>query len=178
MAEEQVILIDETDREIGSEEKITAHEKGVRHRAFSVFIFSSAGKLMLQKRADGKYHSAGLWTNTCCGHPRPGEETQDAAKRRLQEEMGFSCDLKEVFLFAYRTELENGLTENEIDHVFFGEHNDAPRADPLEASDWKWVSREELELDVHSSPKRYTYWLSCCFSKIKSAWPDVKRMTL
>lgn len=169
--EEHLVLIDKNDEAIGSEEKLAAHQQGLLHRAFSVFIFSSDGKLMLQKRADGKYHSGGLWTNTCCGHPRPGELVDAAAQRRLQEEMRFSCDLSEKFIFAYQTSFPNGLIENEIDHVFFGEHDIDPEPDPNEASDWRWIDLDSLEQELRGVPQRYTFWLHNCFARVKEEWP-------
>ncbi|MEK7619489.1 MAG: isopentenyl-diphosphate Delta-isomerase, partial [Patescibacteria group bacterium] len=128
--QENCILVDETDHEIGTEEKMATHERGLLHRAFSVFVFNASGELLLQQRAFEKYHSAGLWTNTCCSHPRPGEETLAAAYRRLQEEMGFDCPLNEMFTFRYLAPFPNGLTENEVDHVFFGMYDGPVNPNP------------------------------------------------
>ncbi len=157
---EQVILVDEQDRELGAVEKLQAHRDGSLHRAFSVFVFDPAGRLLLQKRAAGKYHSGGLWSNTCCGHPRPGEATADAARRRLREEMNFDCDLREAFNFIYRAELDGALVEHEFDHVFVGERaGDPPAPDPLEAEDWRWVSMNELCDGLRDDAASYSFWL-------------------
>jgi isopentenyl-diphosphate Delta-isomerase len=157
--EEKVILVDERDRELGSSGKLRAHLTGALHRAFSVFVFDAAGRLLLQKRAGGKYHSGGLWSNTACGHPRPGEETADAARRRLREEMNFDCELREEFSFLYRAELGGGLVEHEYDHVFAGTFSGRPAPDPAEVEDWEWVSVEELRRAVVADPSRYSRWL-------------------
>lgn len=170
MSEERVILVDEDDRPIGTEEKLAAHHKGLRHRAFSIIIVNDRGEMLLQKRADGKYHSGGLWTNTCCGHPRPGESIESAARRRLQEEMGFTCPLEERFTFAYRAELDQGLVENELDHVFVGHCDGArPQPDPHEVGDWRWVDVPTLRQDVAAHPERYTYW----FRILLDAWIEM-----
>lgn len=156
---EHVILVDENDREIGIGEKMDAHRSGALHRAFSVFVFDSAGRLLLQKRARGKYHSAGLWSNTCCGHPRPGETTETAARRRLREEMNFECELRSAFSFVYRVELDNRLVEHEYDHVFVGHHDEDPAPEPAEVEAWSWVSVPELSKDLRARPESYSYWL-------------------
>ena len=135
---EQVILVDEKDKEIGLEEKIKAHKEGKLHRAFSVFVFNQKGEMLLQRRALTKYHSGGLWTNTCCSHPRKGEDVDKAASRRLKEEMGFSCGLKEVFSFIYKTGFDNGLMEHEFDHVFVGAYESEPKINPEEVAEYKW----------------------------------------
>ncbi|HZI18512.1 MAG TPA: isopentenyl-diphosphate Delta-isomerase [Pyrinomonadaceae bacterium] len=157
--EERVILVDEQDREMGSCEKLRAHLDGALHRAFSVFVFDAAGRLLLQKRAHGKYHSGGLWSNTACGHPRPGEETAAAARRRLREEMSLDCELREAFSFLYRAELAGGLVEHELDHVFVGTSADEPEPDPSEVEDWEWVMPEELRRSLRDEPARYSRWL-------------------
>ena len=157
--EEEVILVDERDRVLGSSGKLDAHLAGALHRAFSVFVFDGRGRLLLQKRAAGKYHSAGLWSNTACGHPRPGEETAAAARRRLREEMNFDCELREEFSFLYRAELGGGLIEHEYDHVFAGTFDGRPSPDPAEVEDWGWVTIEELRRAVESDPARYSRWL-------------------
>lgn len=163
---EQVILVDEQDREIGTLEKMQAHREGKLHRAFSVFIFDMAGRLLLQRRAEGKYHSPGLWTNTCCSHPRPGETVEEAASRRLQEEMGIHCELREVFSFTYKAGVENGLTEHEFDHVFFGDYNEEPSINKEEVSEWKYESLTDTASDLEAHPEQYTVWFRLVFDKI------------
>lgn len=158
MAEDILILVDKHDREIGFMGKLEAHQKGLLHRAFSVLIFNNQGQLMIHQRAAEKYHSASLWTNTCCGHPRKGEDTLSAAKRRLQEEMGFSTPLEKVFSFMYQAEFENNLKENELDHVFIGYFNDTPAPNRFEVSDWCFVSLEQLNEDIMLHPEKYTVW--------------------
>ena len=159
---EQVVLIDPDDRELGHMEKLAAHREGLLHRAFSVFLFNDQGELLLQQRASSKYHSAGLWTNTCCGHPRPGETIQEAAGRRLFEEMGIKTELTPVLHFMYRAELENGLVENELDHVLICRYSNDPDPDPNEASDWRWVERETLAHELTEHPKLFTAWFPVC----------------
>lgn len=166
MADEKVILVDELDNEIGEMEKIEAHEKAVLHRAFSIFIFNNKGQMMLQQRALSKYHSPGLWTNTCCSHPRPGESLQDATKRRIVEEMGFSCEMERVFSFIYTAPFDHGLTEHELDHVFTGKYNGAPDINTEEVSDWKWMDVEALLLDVERNPQNYTVWFKIALEKL------------
>lgn len=156
---EQLILVDENDTPIGTEEKLAAHQDGGKlHRAFSVFVFNDAWEIMLQRRAMGKYHCPGLWTNTCCSHPRPWETTLAAATRRLQEEMGFVCDLEEKFTFLYRAEFDNGLTEHEFDHVFVGNYNNEPQLNPDEAMDYKRVTIDELLDMIERDPESITAW--------------------
>ena len=159
MAAEQLILVDAEDRELGAGEKLQVHRSGALHRAFSVFVFDRRGRLLMQRRAPGKYHSAGLWSNTACGHPRPGEATAAAARRRLREEMGLDCKLRKAFEFIYRAELEGALVEHEYDHVFFGTHEGDPAPDPSEVGDWRWMSTDELRRGLREEPGRYTYWL-------------------
>ena len=163
---EKVVLVNEKDEEIGTIEKMQAHEKALLHRAFSVFVFNSRGKLLLQKRALSKYHSPGLWTNTCCSHPRPGEKAIDAANRRLKEEMGFETELEHTFSFLYKAELENGLTEHEFDHVYFGLHDDMPAINTEEVAEWKYESLEEIGNDMKLHPENYTAWFKIVFDKI------------
>ncbi len=159
MTVEQLILVDADDRELGVGEKLQVHLAGTLHRAFSVFVFDRRGRLLMQKRAAGKYHSGGLWSNTACGHPRPGETTREAARRRLREEMGFDCELREAFEFLYRAELDGALVEHEYDHVFFGTHEGEPAPDPAEVEDWRWLSVDELRRGLRVEPDRYSYWL-------------------
>lgn len=155
--ENKVILVDETDREIGTEFKLKAHQEGKLHRAFSIFIFNSRGELLLQKRSAAKYHSGGLWSNTCCSHPQPGETILSAAHNRLKEEMGFDCDLKEIFSFIYKTELGGGLTENEFDHVLVGNFDGELKFNLDEAEEIKWIDIELLTRDIEQNPNEYTY---------------------
>lgn len=162
---EKLILVDENDNPTGEMEKMEAHKRGLLHRAFSIFIFHD-NKLLLQQRDISKYHSGGLWTNTCCGHPRPGEETKTAAHRRLFEEMGFDCELKEKFSFKYKAQLDADLTENEYDHVFFGIYDGAVNPDPKEAMAYKWVDWDELCSQVKQNPEQFTYWFKIALDKI------------
>lgn len=165
MTEEKVVLVDENDKRIGTEEKIKAHKQGKLHRAFSVFVFNSKGELLLQQRAKGKYHSGGLWTNTCCSHPRPAEPIDEAAHRRLMEEMGMECKLKEVGSFIYRAAFENGLIENEFDHVFIGRCDNEPEPDADEVGDYKWINMGDLVEDVETEPEKFTPWLRVILEK-------------
>ncbi len=158
MGETYVILVDENDNEIGVMEKMRAHVEARLHRAVSVFLFNSGGEWMLQKRALDKYHSRGLWTNACCTHPFPGEPVYKAAKRRLIEEMGIKCEIKEIFSFIYKEELDNNLTEYEFDHVFIGITEDSPVINTDEVLDWKSISFKEMKEDLHGSPSDYTAW--------------------
>lgn len=162
---EHVILVDEYDKEVGTSEKIQAHKEGKLHRAFSIFVFNKKGDILLQKRAAGKYHSGGLWTNTCCGHPRPGENIEEAAHRRLQEEMGFDCILREIFAFTYRTEFENGLQEHEYDHVLVGMFEGKVDPDPEEAEGFAWIPLEEVQEEVEKNPEEYTFWFRQALGK-------------
>lgn len=164
--EDLLILVDENDKEIGVLEKTPVHEKGLLHRAFSIFIFNSANELLLQQRASGKYHSSGLWTNTCCSHPRQGEEVNDAVYRRLQEEMGMKCDLEFQFSFIYKHKFSNGLTEHELDHVYFGRTDQEPVPNREEVQGYKYVQIEELQRELASSPERYSPWLQVCFPQV------------
>jgi len=163
--EEKVILVDEEDRPLGLMPKMEAHRKGLLHRAFSVFIFNDQGQLMLQQRALSKYHSPGLWTNTVCSHQRQGENSVAAGRRRLQEEMGFTTELREIFSFIYRAELDNGLTEHELDHVLIGRYNGEPSPDPDEAAGYKWMYLSELKDDIARHPEKYTAWFKIIFER-------------
>ena len=162
-----VVLVDEKNNETGIAGKLEAHRKGLLHRAFSVFVFNSRGELMLQKRAATKYHSGGLWSNTCCSHPKPGELTAMAAHRRLKEEMGFNCELHESFDFIYKAELDNDLIEHEYDHVYIGHCDSSPQLNPQEVEDWKWISLAELDADLKANPQNYTTWLKIVFDRIQ-----------
>jgi len=154
----EVQLVDNQDNPIGAMEKLLAHEKGELHRALSVIIVNSKNEILLQRRALGKYHSPGLWTNTCCSHPYPGEDALDAAKRRLKEEMGMTAELKFVFKFLYKCNFENGLIEHELDHVFIGQSDDTPHINTDEAMAFSWTSMEDLEADMEKNPNNYTFW--------------------
>jgi isopentenyl-diphosphate delta-isomerase len=159
MQAERVILVDPHDEAIGTAEKLEAHVTGALHRAFSVFILNHRGEILMQRRAAGKYHGAGLWSNSCCGHPRPGEEITAAATRRLNEEMGFTCGLRRLFSFTYRAEMEDGLWEHEIDHVLIGHHDAEPRPDPAEVAEWRWIDPDSLRLEMQREPENFTPWL-------------------
>ncbi|SMC60496.1 isopentenyl-diphosphate Delta-isomerase [Moheibacter sediminis] len=162
---EYVVLVDENDNQLGLMEKQQAHIAGLLHRAFSVFVFNSEGETLLQKRAEGKYHSPGLWTNTCCSHPRENETYIQAAQRRIQEEMGFSCELEEKFHFIYKAKLDNDLYEHELDRVFTGIYNGEIQVNPEEVSDYKWISMENLIEDMNSNPENYTIWFKIIFKE-------------
>lgn len=165
MVEEQVILVDEHDNQIGLMPKMEAHEKAQLHRAFSVFVFNDKNELMLQQRAASKYHSPLLWTNTCCSHQRNGETSLEAGARRLQEEMGFVCGLEEVFSFIYKAPFENGLTEHELDHVMIGSYNESPIINKEEVENFKWMTLEAVKEDIAKSPDIYTAWFKIIFEK-------------
>ena len=164
-AREQVVLVDEDDREVGVAPKLDAHVRGVLHRAFSVFVLNARGELLLQRRADAKYHSGGLWTNTCCGHPRPGEPVADAARRRLAEEMGFDCALASLGSFVYRAEV-GPLTEHELDHVFIGHHERDPSPDPDEVADWRWQDVDATIAEARAHPDRFTPWFALALEEL------------
>ena len=163
--EEKVVLVDEKDNPIGLMAKMEAHEKAVLHRAFSVFIFNDKGELMLQQRAASKYHSPLLWTNTCCSHQRDGETNLEAGKRRLQEEMGFVTEIKEVFSFIYKAPFDNGLTEHELDHVMVGSYEDAPNINKEEVESYKWMTLIDVKNDIEKNPQEYTAWFKIIFDK-------------
>ena len=165
-ANDLLILVDENDNEVGIMDKISAHQQGILHRAFSVFVFNSMGFLILQRRAMDKYHSPGLWSNTCCSHPRQGETTTNACSRRLIEEMGIKCDLSFAFDFTYRAEFGNGLIEHEFDHVYFGKSDKIPKPNSQEVMDWKYISLNELQKDIIDHPEIYTEWLKICLPKV------------
>jgi isopentenyl-diphosphate Delta-isomerase len=172
-----VVLVDKNDNEIGVMPKLEAHQKGVLHRAFSVFVFNSDGKILMQQRADGKYHSAGLWSNTCCSHPLPGESNNDAANRRLMQEMGITCTLTPIFSFIYKAELENDLIEHEFDHVFFGNFEGVPNINTDEVQNYKYMSLAELELDITIHPQNYTEWLKLCIEGVRTYYEYSKLET-
>ena len=165
MLEEQVILVDTNDNQIGLMAKMEAHEKALLHRAFSVFTFNNKGELLLQQRAANKYHSPLLWTNTCCSHQRNGETSLEAGKRRLQEEMGFTCELEEVFSFIYKAPFDNGLTEHELDHVMIGTYNENPIVNPDEVESFKWMTLKDVKADLELNPEIYTAWFTIIFKE-------------
>lgn len=170
---EQVILVDEQDLPIGEMDKMEAHLKGVLHRALSILVFNSQGEMLLQQRAFTKYHTPGLWSNTACSHPRPGEDSLQAATRRLGEEMGFSTGLTHAFDFIYKAHFDNGLTEHEYDHVFFGTYDGEPVLNPEEAHDFKWVKPLVLLQDMRSSPGTYTVWFRIIIEKMDERFPEL-----
>jgi isopentenyl-diphosphate Delta-isomerase len=165
MKEENVILVNRNDEQIGLMPKLEAHEKAVLHRAFSVFVLNDKNEIMLQQRAQHKYHSPLLWTNTCCSHQREGETNIQAGSRRLYEEMGFRTELKELFHFIYKAPFENGLTEHELDHVMIGNYNDAPKINPDEVENWKWMSIEDVQKHMQLHPEIYTVWFKIIFDE-------------
>lgn len=163
MQNDLLVIVDQTDREIGVGDKMSVHLSGQLHRAFSIFVVNSQGEILLQQRASDKYHSGGLWTNTCCSHPRPGELVMTAAHRRLQEEMGFDCELVEIFSFIYYAKLDRGLIEHEYDHVLLGKFDGSPIINPLEVENWRWIDAKTLEQEIVDHPDRFTYWLQVCY---------------
>ena len=165
MTEENVILVNEQDEQLGLMPKMEAHEKGLLHRAFSVFILNSKNQIMLQQRAADKYHSPLLWTNTTCSHQREGENNLQAGNRRLMEEMGITAELKELFSFIYKAPFDNGLTEHELDHVMVGYYEDEPEINPEEAESWKWMGIEDVRHDMKANPEIYTVWFRIIFDK-------------
>lgn len=167
--EEEVVLVDEHDQPTGTHRKLSAHRKALRHRAFSVFVFNDAGEILLQRRASGKYHCGGLWSNACCGHPRVGEDSPAAAARRLDEELGIAPALRESGRIAYHADLSNGWYENEIVHLFVGTYEGVPTPDPAEVDQWRWVSPQALEDEYAAEPGRFTPWFGIYLQTI----PDV-----
>lgn len=165
----EVILVDKDDVQTGTMEKIEAHQKGLLHRAFSIFIFNSKGEFLLQQRAEAKYHNGGMWTNTCCSHPLPGEPVLSAANRRLLEEMGFVTVLSPAFTFIYKASFANGLTEYEFDHVFTGVYDGIVKTDKTEVSDFCFKKMEDIEASLQTHPQNYTEWF-------KIAWPQIKSL--
>ena len=170
MSRTEVILVDQDDRPSGTAEKMEAHRKGLLHRAFSVFIFNSKGEMLLQQRAMSKYHSGGLWTNACCSHPAPGEETISAAQRRMEEEMGIAPPVEKIFDFVYRAEFENGLIENEFDHVLAGEYDGTINFNKEEVMDYCFKSLGELKHSLDTHPQKYTAWFHIAFPRVEKWW--------
>lgn len=169
---ERVILVDTSDNEIGTMEKMEAHRKGVLHRAFSVLLFDKSGRVLLQKRAENKYHSSGLWTNTCCSHPLPGESLEEATRRRLREEMGIELQPSYSHSFIYKAELDNALIEHEYDHVFVGTFDGTPNVNKQEVDDWKYADLQWIKRDMAEKPEAYTVWF-----KLIVGHPDLKLVT-
>ena len=174
MQEEHVILVNQNDEQIGLMAKLEAHEKAVLHRAFSVFVLNKNNEIMLQQRANHKYHSPMLWTNTCCSHQRDGETNLGAGHRRLFEEMGFDTELKELFHFIYKAPFDNGLTEHELDHVMIGYFNENPTINPDEVEAWKWMKIEDVKADMILNPDIYTIWFKIIFDKFYHYLEDHK----
>ncbi|MGE5108929.1 MAG: isopentenyl-diphosphate Delta-isomerase [Sphingobacteriales bacterium] len=165
---QEVILVNEQDEPVGTMEKMEAHKKAILHRAFSVFIFNSKGEMLLQQRAARKYHSGGLWTNACCSHPKPGEEAKQAAERRLNEELGFSANLKKAFHFTYKVSFENGLTEHEYDHVFTGLYEGVIHPNTDEVSDYCYKTMKEIQSSLETHPQKYTAWFHIAFPQLQN----------
>ena len=164
----QVILVNEKDEMTGTMEKMQAHEQGLLHRAFSIFIFNRKGEMLLQQRADHKYHSPSLWTNACCSHPAPGEDVESAAHRRLMEELGFDTNLEHAFHFIYKTEFDNGLTENELDHVLIGHYDGEVIPNAAEVKDYCFMKMEELGDSLSHYPHKYTVWFGIAFPMLEN----------
>jgi len=165
LVENYVILVDKNDNPIGKMEKIEAHKKGLLHRAFSVFIYNERKELLLQQRALTKYHTPGLWTNTCCSHQKENETNIQAGQRRLQEEMGFTVPLEEIMAFTYKAPFSNGLVEHEFDHILIGNYNYKPKPNPEEVNDWRWESLNNITKDINQNPQKYTEWFKIIFDK-------------
>jgi isopentenyl-diphosphate delta-isomerase len=163
---EEIILVDESDNQVGTGEKMAVHRNGQLHRAFSVLIYNSKGEMLLQKRAEGKYHAGGLWTNACCSHPRPEEDIKKEAEERLFSEMGVRAKLEEIFSFMYKAEFENGLVEYEFDHVFEGVFNDEPKINPAEADEWRWIAPADLKAEIIANPENFTPWFRLILRKL------------
>jgi isopentenyl-diphosphate delta-isomerase len=164
---ELVILVNERDEAVGTMEKMEAHRKGALHRAFSVFIMNKRGEMLIQQRAEGKYHSGGLWSNACCSHPAPGEDTMDGAHRRLYEEMGFNCELEQLFTLTYKQEVGKDLTEHEIDHIYVGQFEGQPSINFTEVNSYRFVDMGELERWMRESPAEFTSWFRLAMPSFK-----------
>lgn len=169
MKKEMIILVNYKDEEVGFEEKMKTHKKALMHRAFSIFIFNNNGEMILQKRAIEKYHCGGMWSNTCCSHPRKGEEVNNAAHRRLKEEIGFDCELIDMFTFHYKVKFNNGLTENEMDHVFLGFYDGKIKLNKKEASDFRWMKVENVEKEIKKNPDEFTVWFKIALKELKKS---------
>lgn len=174
MTEEHVVLVDSDDKELGTMGKLEAHQRGLLHRAISVFIFDHDDRLLLQQRAAAKYHTPGLWTNTCCSHPAAGEAPLEAAHRRLHQEMGMAAPLEFAFRFQYEAPFDNGLVEHEVDHVFIGRSTETPLLNPDEVQDSKWCSQQEIAEEVAKSPEKFTAWFKLIYERVFALLPDIK----
>jgi isopentenyl-diphosphate delta-isomerase len=172
---EHVILVDVQDRPIGTMEKLQAHQRGALHRAFSIFVFNSHGHMLLQRRAFAKYHTGGLWSNTCCSHPRPGQKLETELLRKLHQEMGFQCSLDAAFTFTYRSELDNKLVEYELDHVYIGHYDGTPLPNPHEVSEWRYASIGQIANELQANPNRFTPWFRLLFAPITEHYTLGKR---
>ncbi|UII26583.1 isopentenyl-diphosphate Delta-isomerase [Fulvivirga maritima] len=172
---EKVVLVDQHDQELGTMEKIETHRKGLLHRAFSLFVFNSQNELLIQKRASHKYHSAGLWTNTCCSHPRKGEAITDAAKRRLVEEMGMTSDSEFLYKFIYKVDLEGEMVEHELDHVLIGYTDATPNPNPEEVESYLYDSMENIQEKINSNPDEYTYWFKIIMETLPEKLEKIKK---
>ena len=164
----QVILVNKQDEATGTMDKLEAHEKGLLHRAFSIFIFNAKGEMLLQQRALSKYHSGGLWTNACCSHPQPGEDIEESAQRRLMEEMGFNAELKKIFSFIYKTDFDNGLTEHEVDHVFIGNYEAVIQPNPEEVSNFYFQPMNVIRKSIEEQPHLFTSWFKIAFPQLET----------
>jgi isopentenyl-diphosphate delta-isomerase len=173
--EERVILVDSSNQELGTMEKMEAHKKGLLHRAFSIFIFNSHGDMLLQQRAREKYHCGGLWTNAVCSHPRPGERIEDALARKMDQEMGFFAEVSKVFEFKYRADLSNGLVEHEYDEVFFGVYDGPFAPNPEEVQAYEFVSLAQIRASLNANPELFTPWFRLLFGRISLYHSDLKR---
>jgi isopentenyl-diphosphate delta-isomerase len=169
-----LMLVDENDRVTGTAGKMDAHAKALLHRAVSVFIHNTKADWLLQRRALDKYHSNGLWTNTCCSHPYPGETSIDAARRRLYEEMGMNCDMREVFSFIYKEQVDNDLTEHELDHVFIGLSDELPVPDHREVMDWRFVSFPDLDNEIRKNPENFTTWFRHIYYRVHECYMNLR----
>ncbi len=163
---QSLILVDENDIQQGNGKKLLIHQLGLLHRAFSIFIFNTKGELLMQQRATEKYHSGGLWSNTCCSHPQFGEDIIESMQKRLKEEMGMKCKTEFAFSFIYKVKFDNGLTEHEYDHVYLGVSNDFPLPDESEVKNWKYICLKKLEADIAEHPEIYTEWLKICLPRL------------
>lgn len=165
IGKQKVVLVDENDNEIGTKEKLAAHRDSDLHRAFSLFVFNKNGELLLQQRALNKYHSGGLWSNTCCSHTVPGEDIEKTVHRKLKQEMGFDCPINRAYSFKYKIEFSNGLSEHEYDHVFIGKYDGNIKPSKEEVANWRWITLENLKKEVKDNPDDFTYWFKLCFER-------------